>query len=169
MLLQLRERLTGARRFGEFLPDAEGVVERGHSPIAGLLILAISAVFGGMLAWSALTEVEQVVQAEGQVEPAGRVKIINHPDGGRIAEVHVVEGQRVAAGTPLLTFDPELVRTQLAELSGRFEVKSAEAARLRAELSGGELLVEPELASTRPGLVEEQRQLLETRRQTYAS
>ncbi|MCC2665706.1 MAG: hypothetical protein K0S35_3628 [Geminicoccaceae bacterium] len=169
MLLELRERLTGARRFGEFLPDAEGVVERGHSPIAGLLILAISAVFGGMLAWSALTEVEQVVQAEGQVEPAGRVKIINHPDGGRIAEVHVVEGQRVVAGAPLMTFDPELVRTQLAELSGRFEVKSAEAARLRAELGGGELLVEPELAATRPALLEEQRQLLETRRQTYAS
>jgi membrane fusion protein, adhesin transport system len=169
MLLHLRERLTGARRFGEFLPDAEGVVERGHSPIAGLLILAISAAFGGMLAWSALTEVEQVVQAEGQVEPAGRVKIINHPDGGRIAEVHVVEGQRVVAGAPLMTFDPELVRTQLAELSGRFEVKSAEAARLRAELGGGELLVEPELAATRQGLVDEQRQLLETRRQTYAS
>jgi HlyD family type I secretion membrane fusion protein len=169
MLLHLRERLTGARRFGEFLPDAEGVVERGHSPIAGLLILAISAAFGGMLAWSALTEVEQVVQAEGQVEPAGRVKIINHPDGGRIAEVHVVEGQRVVAGAPLMTFDPELVRTQLAELSGRFEVKSAEAARLRAELGGGELLVEPELAASRQGLVDEQRQLLETRRQTYAS
>jgi membrane fusion protein, adhesin transport system len=169
MLRPLRERLTGARRFGEFLPDAEGVVERGHSPAAGLLILSISGVFGGMLAWSALTEVEQVVQAKGQVEPAGRVKIVNHPDGGRIAEVHVVEGQRVAAGDPLLTFDPELVRTQLAELSGRFEVKSAEAARLQAEVAGGELLVDAELAAGRPLLVEEQRQLLEIRRQAYAS
>ena len=49
-------------------------------------------------AGSALTEVEQVVRADGQVEPAGRVKIVNHPDGGRIAEIHVVEGQQVAAG-----------------------------------------------------------------------
>ena len=136
MLRQLRERLTGARRFGEFLPDAEGVVERGHSPIAGLLILAISA---------GLRRPAGVVGADrgraggagrGQVEPAGRVKIINHPDGGRIAEVHVVEGQRVAAGAPLLTFDPELVRTQLAELTGRLEVKSAEAARLRGRVRG---------------------------------
>jgi len=169
MLRQLRERLSGTRRFGEFLPDAEGVVERAHSPAAGLLILTISGVFGGMLAWSALTEVEQVVQARGQVEPAGRVKIINHPDGGRVAEVHVVEGQRVAAGDPLVSFDPELVRTQLDELSGRFEVKAAEAARLQAEVAGGALYVDAELAAARPLLVEEQRQLLEMRRQAYAS
>jgi HlyD family type I secretion membrane fusion protein len=166
---QLRSHLTGARPFGEFLPDAEGVVERGHSPVAGALILAITAAFGGLLAWSALTEVEQVVLANGQVEPAGRVKLINHPDGGRVAEVHVVEGQRVVAGAPLLTFDPELVRTQLAELNGRFEVKSAEAARLQAELNGGELLVDAEIAHARPALVEEQRQLLESRHQVHAS
>ena len=103
MLQQLRDHLTGARPFGEFLPDAEGVVERGHSPVAGVLILSITAVFAGLLAWSALTEVEQVVLATGQVEPADRVKIVNHPDGGRIAEVHVAEGQRVVAGAPLLT------------------------------------------------------------------
>jgi adhesin transport system membrane fusion protein len=169
MLGKLRGRLTGAHRFAEFLPDAEGVVERGHSPVAGLLILTIAAVFGGVLGWAALTEIEQVVQANGEVEPAGRVKIVNHPDGGRIAEVHVVEGQRVAAGEPLVTFDPELIRTQLAELTGRLQVKSAEVARLEAEAEGGELTVDPELAAARPGLVQEQQALLETRRQAYAS
>ena len=47
--------------------------------------------FGGLVAWAGLTEVEQVVRAEGQVEPAGRVKLVNHPDGGRITEIHVAE------------------------------------------------------------------------------
>ncbi len=171
MLAKLRGSLSGAHRFAEFLPDAEGVVERGHSPVAGLLILVIAAVFGGLLGWAALTRIEQVVQAEGEVEPAGRVKIVNHPDGGRIAEVLVVEGERVVAGQPLVTFDPELIRTQLAELTGRLEVKSAEAARLAAEAGaeGGELVVDPELAAARPGLIEAQRALLETRRQAYAS
>ena len=169
MLRHLRQSLGGAQRFAEFLPDAEGVVERGHSPVAVLLILAISGAFAGMLAWSALTEVEQVVQAQGEIEPVGRVKLVNHPDGGRIAEVHVVEGQRVLAGDPLVTFDPELVRAQLAELTGRLEVRSAEVARLQAEASGGELMVDPALAAARPALIEEQRQLLEIRRQAYAS
>ena len=169
MLRKLRGGLGGAHRFAEFLPDAEGVVERGHSPVAGLLILTIAAAFGGLLGWAALTEIEQVVQANGEVEPAGRVKIVNHPDGGRVAEVHVVEGQRVEPGEPLVTFDPELIQTQLAELTGRLEVKGAEVARLSAEAEGGELSADQELAAARPGLIEEQRALLETRRQAYAS
>lgn len=169
MLGKLRHSPPGTLRFAEFLPDAKGVVERGHSPVAGLLILIIAGVFGSLLGWAALTEIEQVVQANGEVEPAGRVKIVNHPDGGRIAEVHVVEGQRVAAGEPLVTFDPELIRTQLAELTGRLEVKSAEAARLEAEAGGRDLVVDPELAAARPGLVAEQQTLLESRRQAYAS
>ncbi len=168
MLGRFRSGLS-AHRFAEFLPDAEGVIERGHSPVAGLLVLTIAAAFGGLLGWAALTEIEQVVRADGAVEPAGRVKIVNHPDGGRVAEIHVVEGQQVAAGQPLVTFDPELIRTQLAELTGRLEFKSAEAARLEAEAEDRELLVNSELAAARPGLIEEQRALLESRRQAYAS
>ena len=89
--------------------------------------------FAGLLGWAGLTEVEQVVRAEGQVEPAGRVKVVNHPDGGRIAEIHVAEGERSRAGEPLVTFDGELVQAELAELTGRWRSRAAEAARLRAE------------------------------------
>jgi len=164
-----RRPFTDGHRYAEFLPDAEGLVERRHSPAAGLLILALAAVFGGLVAWAGLTEVEQVVRAEGQVEPAGRVKVVNHPDGGRIAGIHVAEGDAIAAGEPLVTFDGELVQTELAELTGRWQVKAAEAARLRAEASGEEPTFEPELLQERPALVRQQRELLETRREAHAS
>jgi multidrug efflux pump subunit AcrA (membrane-fusion protein) len=126
-------RRSDSHRYAEFLPDAEGLVERRHSPAAGLLIVAVAVVFGGLVGWAGLTEVEQVVRAEGQVEPADRVKVVNHPDGGRVAEIHVGEGDTVTAGQPLVTFDGELVRAELAELSGRWQVKAADAARLQAE------------------------------------
>jgi multidrug efflux pump subunit AcrA (membrane-fusion protein) len=93
-------------RYAEFLPDAEGLVERRHSPVAGLLILAVATVFGGLIGWAGLTEVEQVVRAQGQVEPADRVKVINHPDGGRLAEIHVGEGDAVVAGTDNTSANP---------------------------------------------------------------
>jgi hypothetical protein len=63
MLRSWWEWFTEGHRLAEFLPDAEGVIERRHSPVAGLLILVVALVFGGLLAWSALTEVEQVVRA----------------------------------------------------------------------------------------------------------
>jgi len=165
----LWERFAGSHRLAEFLPDAEGVIERRHSPVAGLLIVAVALTFGGLVAWSALTEVEQVVRAEGQVEPAGRVKVINHPDGGRIATIDVVEGQQVAAGAPLVTFDGEELHAKLVELTGRWQLKSLEAARLAAEAEGGELGVDPELAQARPDLVAEQLALLASRRDAHHS
>lgn len=163
------DRFSGSHRLAEFMPDAEGVIERRHSPVAGLLIVVIALAFGGIFAWSALTEVEQVVRALGQIEPADRVKTINHPDGGRVAEILVVEGQHVTAGAPLVTFDPELADARLAELTGRWQVVSAEAARLEAEAAGGPLQIDPVLAETRPDLVAEQQALLVARRQTHAS
>ena len=145
------------------------MVERRHSPAAGLLILAVAVVFGGLIAWAGLTEVEQVVRAEGQVEPAGRVKLVNHPEGGRIANIHVVEGEEVTAGHPLVTFDDELVRTELAELSGRWEVKAAQAARLRAEATGDAPAFSPDLAQARPRLVRQQQEILKIRRAAHES
>jgi adhesin transport system membrane fusion protein len=167
MLRSLRDALSGRHRFAEFLPDAEGVVERQHSPVAGLLIVTVALVFGGLLTWAALAEVEQVVLADGQVEPAGRVKLVNHPDGGRVAMIHVVEGQRVRGGDALMTFDPELVRTELAELTGRLQTKTVEAARLAAEASGGDLVIGRTLGAARPELIHEHSQLLTVRRHTY--
>ena len=110
-----------------------------------------------------------MVRAEGQVEPAGRVKVVNHPDGGRIADIHVAEGDAIAAGEPLVTFDGELVQAELAELTGRWQVKAAEAARLRAEASGEAPVFEPELLQARPALVRQQRELLEMRQAAHAS
>ncbi|HEX2480196.1 MAG TPA: HlyD family type I secretion periplasmic adaptor subunit [Geminicoccaceae bacterium] len=169
MLREGWERFADSHRLAEFLPDAEGVVERRHSPVAGLLIVVVALVFGGVLAWSALTEVEQVVRAEGQIEPADRVKVINHPDGGRIATVDVVEGQRVTAGAPLLSFDAEQVHARLAELTARWQIRSIETARLSAEVKGGDMVVDPELAGTRPDLVAEQQALLLSRREAHQS
>jgi adhesin transport system membrane fusion protein len=168
MLMRLHSS-SGTRRFAEFLPDTESMADGMHSPLAGILVLTITCAFGGLLAWSAMAEVEQVVQASGKIEPAERVKVVNHPDGGRIAEVHVVEGQPVAAGDPLVTFDGEVARAELADLLGRWQVRSAQAARLRAEAD----LAPPDfpagLEQARPDLVAAETALLAERREAHAS
>jgi membrane fusion protein, adhesin transport system len=167
--LRWLESLTLRPRLADFAADAEGMMEPGHSPLAGLLILVIAVVLAALLAWSALAGVEQVVRAVGTVEPADRVKIINHPDGGRVAAIHVTDGDRVVAGQPLLTFDAELVRAELAELRGRFQLRSAETARLEAEVGGGSPVFPDELATARPDLIALQTALLHERREAQAS
>ena len=168
---RLRRSEPGAKSdpFAEFLPDTEGIVAARHSPAAGYLILAIAAMVVTALLWAGLTEVDQVVRAEGQVEPAGRVKIVNHPYGGRVAEVLVKEGEHVLAGQPLLAFDADLVQTELDDLVGRLQVKTAEADRLRAETLDEPLVFSESLAASRPDLILQQTNLLDTRLQSRDS
>ncbi len=164
-----RRRRGGAGRFAEFLPDTEGIVASRHSPAAGYLILAIAGMVFTALLWAGLTEVEQVVRAEGRVEPAGRVKTINHPHGGRVTEVLVFEGEQVIEGQPLLAFDPELTRSELDDLIGRWQVKAAETDRLQAEAMDEEPRFDESLAEARPDLILQQTDLLKTRRQSRES
>jgi len=155
--------------FAEFLPDTEGIVAARHSPAAGYLILAVAAMVVTAVLWAGLTEVDQVVRAEGQVEPAGRVKIVNHPHGGRVAEVLVKEGEHAIAGQPLLAFDADLIQAELDDLVGRWLIKAAEADRLRAEAMDEPLVFAESLAESRPDLILQQTDLLETRQKSRDS
>ena len=154
----------------EVMPeDVEVLLERDGPGLAGALIGCIAALFLALLAWLAWAQVDEVVRAAGKVEPAGRVKLVNHPRGGKVAEIHVREGQEVAAGAPLVTFDGELARSERAELLGRLQQRTLEMARLEAEAQERPLEVGPGLATARPDLVETQRELLAARHAAQAS
>ena len=98
----------------------------------GTLVACLAALFMALLGWLAWAQVDEVVQATGTVEPAGRVKIVNHPRGGRVAAIHVREGQRVEAGTVLVTLDGEVARSERSETAG-----PAAAARGRGRAARG--------------------------------
>jgi membrane fusion protein, adhesin transport system len=144
--------------------DIRALLERRRSPVAGLLIGSIALLLTASLAWTAWARIDEVVQAQGQVEPVARVKLINHPRGGRIATLEVQEGQRVQAGDVLLSFAPEIDAKQQAELRGRWQVRLAEVAVLRAEIEDSPLAPAAELLDFRPDLVVQAEERLDARR-----
>jgi membrane fusion protein, adhesin transport system len=151
-------------------PSAQALIDGPPSSVAGLLIATIAALVGALIGWLAWAQVEEVVKATGRVEPQGRVKVVNHPRGGRIAAVHVRDGDRVEAGQPLVTFAAEIASSERAELLGRWQVRAVEAARLEAEGAGGPTLaVEPALAQARPDLVAAAGAMLAARLDALAS
>lgn len=143
--------------------DARSLLESRTSPWAGALVLLIAALVATALGWTAWARVEELVLATGRVEPSGKVKLVNHPRGGRVAELFVRNGERVAAGAPLLRLDGLGEEGLYAELLGRWQVKAVEAARLYAEANGTELAVDPELARQRPDLLAAEARLKESR------
>ncbi len=125
--------------------------------VMGLLVL--------LFVWAALAQLDEVAVAEGQVVPEGRVKTIQHLEGGIVREIHVRDGQIVKEGEPLLQLDLAATAMNKDELQVRIDGLALTRARLQAEISGEELRFPAEEAKRQPALVDAERSNYMARRQ----
>ena len=147
------------------LPRCAGLADTRSRAGPRVLILLLAGLLAAALIWAGWATVEQIVRATGQVEPAARVQVVNHPRGGRVAELLVADGDEVRRGEVLARLDPELDDSALAELQGRLEKARIEVARLEAELAAAPPTPPPGLVAARPDLVAEATALAAARRQ----
>ena len=83
----------------------------------GLITVALLVFgFGG---WSLTTEIDGAIVANGQLEVEKNKQIVNHPDGGVVAEIAVKEAQAVKAGDLLIRLDGSLLNSELAIVEGQ--------------------------------------------------
>lgn len=145
--------------------SARGAVLAGGITL-GLLVFG----FGG---WSMLTHISGAIIAQGQLEVENNRQIVQHPDGGVVAEINVKEAQTVKAGDLLIRLDGTLLQSELAIVEGQLFEALARRTRLEAERDDkeapiflGEIVT---IAQSRPDideLIEGQRSLFFSRRDT---
>lgn len=89
--------------------------------------------FGVAGGWAALAPLDSAAVAPGVVKVAGDRKLIQHLEGGIIAELNAANGDIVKAGKVLVRLDDTQARAQLDLIQNRIATRDALAARLRAE------------------------------------
>lgn len=100
--------------------------------------LALGLLFAGFGLWSVTTQLAGAVVASGRIEVDRNRQAIQHPEGGRVAEVIVGEGDRVGAGDTVLRLEPGFLARDLAVAHAQlFEVRLRRA-RLEAERDGAD-------------------------------
>ena len=114
-----------------------------------IAVLLVGALVGGTVAWGTLTEIEGAVVGPGALVVDGRSKTIQHPTGGRVAEIRVRDGDTVAEGDVLLRLDETAARAQLGVVDARLDEYRAREARLLAEMTGEPSIRFPEALSAR--------------------
>ncbi len=129
----------------------------------GLLVLV-----GGFGTWAVLTHIAGAVIAPGRVEVDQNRQVVQHPDGGVVADILVKEGDVVAEGDLLISLDPSELDSERAVVEGQLFEVLARRARFEAERDGAPVLVfDPLLAeSANPvaaELMEGQQRLFEAR------
>ena len=153
------------------MPPSGGRVSPRMALLLGNVTLAV--LVGGFGVWSVASSIAGAVIASGQVEVDQHRQVVQHPDGGVVAQIEVHEGDRVAAGQVLIRLDGDLDRSERAIVEGQFFELLARRGRLEAERADApEIRFHPELleaAQTRPDVAEQidgQRRLFEARAQT---
>jgi len=100
--------------------------------------LTVALLVGGLGSWSVFTTLAGAIIAQGQVEVSQSRQIVQHPDGGVVAEIVVSEGASVSAGDVLLRLDGSQLRSELAIINNQLYEISARRARLEAERDAAE-------------------------------
>lgn len=116
------------------------------------------------LAWAATFRLDEITRAQGRVIPASREQVVQSLDAGVLRELLVREGDAVEAGQVLLRIDDARAGPVFREARQKALALSAQAARLRAEVSGGAPEFPRELQGVRE-VVQRERQALAARRQ----
>lgn len=71
----------------------------------------IALFFGGLLLWGSLAELDAGAIATGEVIPVGKVRTVQHLDGGIIREILVKEGDTISEGALLMQLDETEARS----------------------------------------------------------
>lgn len=107
--------------------------------IAALSMLV--ALFAGGGYWLHASQLSGAVVAQGVVAVEGKPKTIQHLDGGIVAKISVVDGQKVDKGDLLLRLDDTTLRANLAIYGSRLNEAVARRARLMAERDNRQQLI----------------------------
>lgn len=112
----------------------------GFSALAFLVV--------GIGGWSALAQIDGAIIAPGVVEVAGRRQVVQHLQGGIIAEILARDGDAVEADQVLLRFDGSKLHPELAIVDGQLLELLARRDRLAAERDSlEEIKFSPELVA----------------------
>jgi len=137
-----------------------------------LTVVVLIVGFGG---WSIFTSITGAIVSSGQIEVEQNRQVVQHIDGGVVAQIAVQEGQTVQAGDLLIRLDGSLLASELTIVEGQLYEMRARSARLEAERDDAETVAFPDdvvaLAAGRDDVenqIEGQRRLFFARRETVA-
>jgi adhesin transport system membrane fusion protein len=128
-----------------------------------MLLLAV------LMVWGWFAKLDQVAVATGEVVPQGKIKVVQHLEGGIIEEIYVLEGSVVRAGDPLIRLDLATSGVNRKELLARLDSALLRRARLLAESGGAALALPADAAARQSNVADAERQAYAARRRELES
>lgn len=126
-----------------------------------VVLMAVVALIG----WSYFASIDEVTRGTGRVIPSSQLQRVQSFDGGVVQEILVREGQVVEAGQLLMRIDPTRFVSNFRENRARALALQARITRLQALITDTPFTPSDELRDEAPGLVAQELDLYESRRE----
>jgi adhesin transport system membrane fusion protein len=132
------------------------ILEDGRPPhVISATLYTFTGFVLAAVALGAITNVQEVANAPGQIAPHDQVQAVQHLEGGIVSEILVREGALVEAGQPLVRLEPAAMTSDRNQLESRRGALQLLGIRLDAE-SREEVPDFGALATSFPNLAAEQ-------------
>ena len=106
-------------------------------------IAVVALCLGGFATWASVAPLDSAVVTAGIVSVESKRKVVQHREGGIVAQLLVKEGDKVGAGAVLARLHDATALSQMDSLRGQLDGKLAEQARLVAERDGQQEIAFP--------------------------
>ena len=146
-----------------YMNELDAVMRMRPARHALILLFAIMALVTFFIVWAAISEVEELTRAEGQVVPSAEIQIVQSLEGGILQELNVQKGDMVKKGQVLLRISDVMFSSEERGTEARFMSLEAKRARLSAESTGQEFTVDKMIAEKIPEIVENEKALYASR------
>jgi adhesin transport system membrane fusion protein len=121
------------------------------------------------LVWALFARFDEVAVGTGEVIPQGKIKTVQHLEGGIIEEIFVQDGDIVRADTPLVQINLGQLASSPQELRIRLDGLVLAKARLEAEASGKPVEWPADSAGRQPQLLAAEKATHDARMREFIS
>ena len=105
------------------------------SVVSFLLLNAILVTIGGLLVWSAFSNVDEVTHAEGRVVPSSHMQVVQNMEGGIVKSINVKQGDLVEKDDVVLSMESVQFSSEFDSKKQQVMSLMAKEARLLAEVN----------------------------------
>jgi len=134
----------------EFMSELEAATRAAPAtPAIAMFITVVSLVVLGIV-WSSVSEIEQLTRGEGKVVPSREIQVVQSLEGGILSELLVEEGDAVKEGQVLMRINDVQFASEERGTEARFASLQAKKARLEAEASGKDFVLDEKIKADFP-------------------
>ena len=142
------------RLLSETVQVEEELVPAFVRPLLGIAALTVIA----FIVWASLTRVTEVARAQGEIIPIGKIKVVQHLDGGTVEAILVEERMLVEEGQELVRIGGAQATAELRQMEARLVALKLRAERLDA-FAGRRTPNLGAMSGTHTGLLSDQREI----------